>query len=313
MNHSDGAQSPPYFGMYPLPYWPTSSQLLLMMNFQNPLMSPIHNLGSPILTSHLSFTQPTMNYDVKQEQNNIQNQFILDSQNKETTQTKQPQQYTNQIQIIAQKLDDMNYNEITIENLEQLIHLLFAESPKLKKIQQQLKEKKCIKVVKILETLAKKIRTQSKSREELIKFCLRKAFREIFHKIQAKSTKTKLNLKAASKIFQQTYQAEKMKSISLPFRKNSKNKTMNNHFLHELFQSKQFQDQYKTFLEKLDTIIENDRNKKIKAIAEKSWEFIQSNRKTYTFKRLPWSMKNIEKLKETANEMLNYCDDQKFI
>ncbi|CAK84888.1 unnamed protein product (macronuclear) [Paramecium tetraurelia] len=304
MNHSDGAQSPPYFSMYPLPYWPTSSQLLLMMNFQNPLMSPIHNLGSPILTSHLSFTQPTMNCDIKYEQN---------SQNKETTLSKQPEKYTSQIQIIAEQLDDMNYDEITLENLEQLIHLLFAESPKLKKIQQQLKEKKCLKVVKILETLAKKIRTQSKSREELIKFCLRKAFREIFHKIQAKSTKTKLNLKAASKIFQQSYQAEKMKSIQLPFRKNSRNKTMNNHFLHELFQSKQFQDQYKTFLEKLDTIIENDRNKKIKAIAEKSREFIQSNRKSYTFKRLPWSIKNIEKLKETANEMLNYCDDQKFI
>ncbi|CAD8055383.1 unnamed protein product [Paramecium sonneborni] len=305
MNHSDGAQSPPYFGMYPLPYWPTSSQLLLMMNFQNPLMSPIHNLGSPILTSHLSFTQPNINYDIKYEQNS--------QQNKEIAQTKQPQQYTSQIQIIAQQLDDMNYDDITIENLEQLIHLLFAESSKLKKIQQQLKEKKCLKVVKILETLAKKIRTQSKSREELIKFCLRKAFREIFHQIQEKSSKTKLNLKAASKIFQQTYQAEKMKSISLPFRKNSKNKTMNNHFLHELFQSKQFQDQYKTFLENLDNIIENDRNKKIKAIAEKSWEFISSNRKSYTFKRLPWSIKNIEKLKETANELLNYCDDQKFI
>ncbi|CAD8057585.1 unnamed protein product [Paramecium sonneborni] len=304
MNHSDGAQSPPYFGMYPLPYWPTSSQLLLMMNFQNPLMSPIHNLGSPILTSHLSFTQPTINYDIKYEQNS--------QPNKETVQTKQPQEYTSQIQIIAQQLEDMNYNHITIENLEQLIHLLFAESPKLKKIQQQLKEKKCLKVFKILESLAKKIRKQSKSREELIKFCLRKAFREIFHKIQEKSTKTKLNLKAASKIFQQTYQAEKMKSISLPFRKNSKNKTMNNHFLHELFQSKQFQDQYKTFLENLDTIIEKDRSKKIKAIAEKSWEFISSNRKSYTFKRLPWSIKNIEKLKETANELLNYCDDQKF-
>ncbi|CAK56285.1 unnamed protein product (macronuclear) [Paramecium tetraurelia] len=304
MNHSEGAQSPPYFGMYPLPYWPTSSQFLLMMNFQNPMMSPIHNLGSPILTSHLNFTQPTINYDIKYEQN---------SQNKESTQTKQPQQYTSQIQIISEQLDDMNYDQITVENLEALIHLLFAEEPKLKKIQQQLKEKRCLKVVKILDTLAKKIRTQQKNREELIKFCLRKAFREIFHQIQEKCTKKKLNLKAASKIFQQTYQAEKMKSIALPFRKNSKNKTMNNHFLHELFQSKQFQDQYKIFLDNLDTIIENDKNKKIKAIAEKSWEFIQSNRKSYTFKRLPWSLKNLEKLKETANEMLNYCDDQKFI
>ncbi|CAD8138143.1 unnamed protein product [Paramecium octaurelia] len=304
MNHSEGAQSPLYFGMYPLPYWPTNSQFLLMMNFQNPLMSPIHNLGSPILTSHLNFTQPTMNYDIKYEQN---------SQNKESTQTKQPQQYTSQIQIISQQLDDMNYDQITIENLEALIHLLFEEEPKLKKILQQLKEKKCLKVVKILDTLAKKIRTQQKNREELIKFCLRKAFREIFHQIQEKCTKKKLNLKAASKIFQQSYQAEKMKSIALPFRKNSKNKTMNNHFLHELFQSKQFQDQYKIFLDNLDTIIENDKNKKIKAIAEKSWEFIQSNRKSYTFKRLPWSLKNLEKLKETANEMLNYCDDQKFI
>jgi hypothetical protein len=56
--------------MYPLPYWATSSQLLLMMNFQNPLMSPIHNLGSPILTSSINFTQPTMNYEMKCDQCN---------------------------------------------------------------------------------------------------------------------------------------------------------------------------------------------------------------------------------------------------
>lgn len=33
------------------------------------------------------------------------------------------------------------------------------------------------------------------------------------------------------------------------------------------------------FQDNLDIIIENDRNKKIKALAEKSWEFISSNRK----------------------------------
>lgn len=83
--------------------------------------------------------------------------------------------------MITQQLEDMNYDDITLENLEQLIHLLFAESPKLKKILSKLKEKKSAKAVKILDSLQKKIRSQSKSREELIKFCLRKAFREIFH------------------------------------------------------------------------------------------------------------------------------------
>ncbi|CAK82171.1 unnamed protein product (macronuclear) [Paramecium tetraurelia] len=301
MNHSDGAQSPPLFGMYPLPYWATNSQFLLMMNFQNPLMSPIHNLGSPILTSNLNFPQPPINFDIKCDQSQII---------KETPQPKQPQQYFSQIQTIQQQIEEMNYEDITLDNLEQMIHLIFADSSKVKKIMQKLKEKKCVKVIKILETLNKKIRSQQKSREELIKFCLRKAFREIFHQIQEKNTKSKLNLKAASKLFQQSYQAEKLKQISLPFRKNSKIKTMNNHFLHELFQSKQFQDQYKTFLDNLDTIIENDRNKKIKALAEKSWEFISSNRKAYSVKRLPWSIKNIEKLKETANELLNYCKEQ---
>lgn len=30
---------------------------------------------------------------------------------------------------------------------------------------------------------------------------------------------------------------------------------------------------------------------------------------SFPFKRLPWSLKNIEKLKETANELLNFCDE----
>jgi hypothetical protein len=47
----------------------------------------------------------------------------------------------------------MNYDDITLENLEQLIHLLFAESPKLKKILAKLKEKKSAKAVKILDSL----------------------------------------------------------------------------------------------------------------------------------------------------------------
>ena len=53
----------------------------------------------------------------------------------------------------------MNYDDITIENLEQMIHLLFADSSKIKKIIQKLKEKKCVKVIKILDTLTKKIRS----------------------------------------------------------------------------------------------------------------------------------------------------------
>ena len=48
-------------------------------------------------------------------------------------------------------------------------------------------------------------------------------------------------------------------------------------------------------------LIINDRKKKIKSLAEKSWEYMNSNRKVlnllilvYSFTRLPWSLKNIE-------------------
>jgi hypothetical protein len=56
----------------------------------------------------------------------------------------------------------------------------------------------------------------------------------------------------------------------LPFRKNSKNKTMNNDFLKEIFSSSIFLNYYKEFLgiydvysEHLEDELENDRNHKI--------------------------------------------------
>jgi len=41
----------------------------------------------------------------------------------------------------------------------------------------------------------------------------------------------------------------------MPFRKNSKNKTMNNNFLSEVFSSEGFCDDYKDYLESLDEVL----------------------------------------------------------
>lgn len=56
------------------------------------------------------------------------------------------------------------------------------------------------------------------------------------------------NLKTAQKIFLDTIESETKSNIMLPFRKNSKNKTMNSDFLREIFSSKTFFNYYQEFL-----------------------------------------------------------------
>lgn len=59
-------------------------------------------------------------------------------------------------------------------------------------------------------------------------------------------------MKSAQKIFIQAIEQETKKHIILPFRKNSKNKTMNSDFLKEIFSSQIFVRYYEQFLSKIN-------------------------------------------------------------
>lgn len=84
-------------------------------------------------------------------------------------------------------------------------------------------------------------------------------------------------MKSAQKIFIQAIEQETKKHIILPFRKNSKNKTMNSDFLKEIFSSQIFVSYYEQFLsniqifiiDSLDEQILKDSKKKIAALCNK--------------------------------------------
>ncbi|CAD8124561.1 unnamed protein product [Paramecium sonneborni] len=200
---------------------------------------------------------------------------------------------------------------ISSDTLEKYIIMIVNEDDAVNHLITSLKNQNQIPLSNILETLSLKQKQQHKSREELIKFCLRKALKFIFRKVQEENDKSKTNLKSAQKIFIQALEQETNKHIILPFRKNSKNKTMNSDFLKEIFSSQIFVHYYEQFLNCLDEQIQKDSKKKIASLCIKIQNKI-SDDKIFSFdvKRLPWSLSNIEKVKITAKEILLYSKNQ---
>ncbi|CAK81334.1 unnamed protein product (macronuclear) [Paramecium tetraurelia] len=200
---------------------------------------------------------------------------------------------------------------VSSETLEKYILLIVNEDDAVNQIISSLKNSGQFSLSNVLEILSQKQKQQHKSREELIKFCLRKAFKFIFRKVQEENDKSKTNLKSAQKIFIEVIEQETKKSIILPFRKNSKNKTMNTDFLKEIFSSPTFVRYYEQYLSCLDEQIQKDTRKKIAALCNKIQNKI-SDDKIFSFevKRLPWTLSNIEKVKLTAKEMLLYSKNQ---
>ncbi|CAD8176927.1 unnamed protein product [Paramecium pentaurelia] len=200
---------------------------------------------------------------------------------------------------------------VSRETLENYILMIINEDEDVNQLISSLKNKSQFSLANVLEMLFQKQQQQHKSREELIKFCLRKALKFIFRKVQEENDKTKLNMKCAQKKFIEIIEQETKKNIILPFRKNSKNKTMNSEFLREIFSSTTFVRYYEQYLDCLDEQIQKDSKKKIAALCNKIQNTI-SDDKIFSFevKRLPWSLSNIEKVKITAKEMLLYSKIQ---
>ncbi|CAD8119276.1 unnamed protein product [Paramecium sonneborni] len=199
--------------------------------------------------------------------------------------------------------------QVTNETLERYIMMIINEDESFHNIITKLKNNNQIALCNLLEMLAQKQKCQQKSREELVKYCLRKALKFIFQRVQEKYDKSKTNLKSAQKIFMQIVEKETQISIMLPFRKNSKNKTMNSDFLKQIFSSKTFVIYYKEFLCCLEQEIQKDSKKKIASLCNKIMNHIRDEKNfEFDVKRLPWSYSNVEKVKQAAQEMLLYSN-----
>jgi len=132
-------------------------------------------------------------------------------------------------------------------------------------------------LIQVFDTLVSKYAATTKTKEEMIKYVLRKALKNIKDKVKEGSRKTD---KEAGKSFCQKYFSSSKEEISkmgvdiededellkllLPFKKTSKNKTMNSNFLSKLFASEEFCVDYEGYLSVFDKDADLDNNTKVK-------------------------------------------------
>jgi len=178
-------------------------------------------------------------------------------------------------------------------------------------------------LLQVFDCLSEKFTLSSKGRDDMIRFILRRAISSmrdnlrIKNKISAKEASMELCKKyfaniTGKKSLDQHDSAvleneDDFLNFLLPYKKNSRNKTVNISFIKEIFSSDLFYKDYLVYLENFDQILEADNVKKI----EKFVNFLMvcakegSFHKIKKYKRLPWLKVWARTTKIIAQELLN--------
>ena len=172
-------------------------------------------------------------------------------------------------------------------------------------------------LLKVFDSLVVKYSSTAKTREEMVKYVLRRAFK--FFKRSIKKT-TRLDSKTVSTKICEKYfntsseeaqkddddEDEDLLKLLLPFRKNSKNKTMNSAFICEVFGNSEFRDDYKKYLVELDELIEKDNKEKVQRFTSFLEECVKKDcfEEVKKYKRIPWLQAWTVKTKRVAHEIL---------
>lgn len=158
--------------------------------------------------------------------------------------------------------------------------------------------------------LQSKYSTIVKTREEMIKWIVRRSIKTTKKSLKEKKTANKKNLlnEICKKYFNDTSDHDSGDDIVdsvLPFRKNSKNKTMNTNFITEIFQSEGFKQDYKEFLKRFDQISEAENSEKIRRFTQVILECTKKNKYDVIvkYKRVPWLKLWIQHTKIVAVEL----------
>ncbi|KAL4468575.1 hypothetical protein ABPG74_005078 [Tetrahymena malaccensis] len=157
----------------------------------------------------------------------------------------------------------------------------------------------------IMRVFEIKFAQMSKSKEEMIKFCMRKAFKFVYDKIVSEK-KQKLNKKEQKQLKNEYFGITNESEYALPFRDDSAEKTMNDDFLKKTFALNNFINDYKQFLENYDDILEKDNQKKIAILVDQILETPDENYEQglLKIKRIPWSREILEQTKQLATFLL---------
>jgi hypothetical protein len=259
------------------------------------VQSPPPKLPSPEVVRHQS---PVLDVKFKQETEPVQVQPL----SKKTLK--------NQIRAIIQFVLG-NYGRISEDQMNQ----------------EKVKYQDNADLLAIFNGLLTKYSSTIKTKEEMIKYILRKAFKFI-----KKGLKKELQAdsKEVSSVLCKRYfgdysgnlpdldNEEDFLKFLLPFRKNSKNKTMNSTFIHEVFSSEAFQRDYIEYLEDLDEILDADNNGKVERLVSFIEECVKKRKiqDIQKYKRIPWPELWLTNTKKIAIELpslkiINNLTDQK--
>ncbi len=131
-------------------------------------------------------------------------------------------------------------------------------------------------LVMVFDMLTAKYSSTIKTKEEMVKYTLRRAFKFIKNTLKknCNSNNKVVSKTICNKYFHVSEQdmatigtEEETLKVLLPFRKHSKNKTMNTTFIGEIFASEEFCRDYQVYLEHFEGILEADNKNKIERFA----------------------------------------------
>ena len=90
------------------------------------------------------------------------------------------------------------------------------------------------------------------------------------------------------------------------FRKISEEKSMNHKFLGQIFQEKDFSEDYLFFLNHFDNIMEQDNDRKVKCLAELLTDPEGKVKSVDMVRRLPWTRTILNKVAKISRELLKH-------
>ncbi|CAD8067963.1 unnamed protein product [Paramecium sonneborni] len=163
----------------------------------------------------------------------------------------------------------------------------------------------------------------NKTKEEMTKFIIRKCFQFIKTEINYQD-KDNLGAEERDRLFYHTFFSSDQEFIKtlennsiddlIPFRKESKLKTINDTYLKQLFRSQKFCCYYQKFLNEFSNIFQLENEEKIQKMAKQILKiiFTRDYDKIKIYRRFPWKDHEFRKCENRAQEIYWKYHSQKF-
>ncbi|KAL4469511.1 hypothetical protein ABPG74_004764 [Tetrahymena malaccensis] len=278
----------------------SQSQININTNLNSLEISPANQKSSINSISNVNQVQ------VKQQQND-QNQFNL-------LQESPNQQFSlnEQLSVNPSIQEKLLKRQKVAEELAELMHFLIDNMTVLStdKIFEKKKDIKYLneKESQIYDQIVNKYQYSKKTKEEMIKFILRKCFK--FLKSDMKQFDLSQQREMDKAFFDKYFDSADFCTDDqfMPFKKKSSLKTMNSQFLKKIFKSPSFSQGYHQYLDKFEEISAKENEKKVKKFVNYILELMDKNKldKMKSFKRLPWLNIWLKDTHEIAKSLLIY-------